>query len=50
MTQANEMTLTEVQVELRAISGTPYRDDADRVRRQALWKRLDFLTRQMPVA
>jgi hypothetical protein len=35
------MTLEQVQTELRAISGTPLRDDANRLRRRELWRRLD---------
>jgi hypothetical protein len=35
------MTLEQIQAELRAISGTPLRDDADRLRRRELWQRLD---------
>jgi hypothetical protein len=40
------MTLEEVQAELRPITGTPYRDEADRLRRMTLWLRLDVLTAQ----
>jgi hypothetical protein len=35
------MTLEQVQGELRAISGTPLRDETDGLRRRALWRRLD---------
>jgi hypothetical protein len=37
------MTLEQIQSELRAISGTPLRDEADRLRRRELWRRLDAL-------
>jgi|SRR5215471_11960145 len=40
----NNLELAQVQAELRAISGTPMQSDADRLRRQALWQRLDALT------
>jgi hypothetical protein len=44
------MSLADVQTELRAISGTPLRTDEDHLlRRQALWKRLDLLTAEMPI-
>jgi hypothetical protein len=39
------MTLRQIQAELRAISGTPYRDADDRLRRQALWCRIDAMVR-----
>jgi hypothetical protein len=38
-----EMTLAEVQAELRRITGTPWQSDADGPRWQALWRRLDEL-------
>ena len=37
------MSLEVIQAELRAISGTRLRSDADAHRRQALWRRLDAL-------
>jgi hypothetical protein len=37
------MSLDEVQAELRLVTGKPWRSDADGLRRQALWKRLDKL-------
>ena len=37
------MSLEDVRAALRLISGTPLRDDVDRLRRQALWRRLDQL-------
>jgi hypothetical protein len=37
------MLLEEVRAELQPISGTPSRDDADRLRRQLLWRRPDQL-------
>jgi hypothetical protein len=38
-----EMSLDKIQSELRAISGTPSRDEPDRLRRRELWRRLDAL-------
>jgi hypothetical protein len=35
--------IEEIRAELRLISGTLLRDDADRLRRQELWQRLDQL-------
>jgi hypothetical protein len=37
------MTLEQIQTELRAIGGSPLRDDADRLRRRELWRHLDAL-------
>jgi hypothetical protein len=37
------MPLDKIQSELRAISGTPFRGEADRLRRRELWRRLDAL-------
>jgi hypothetical protein len=37
------MTLEQIQTELRALSGTPFRDEADRLRRRELWRRVDAL-------
>ena len=37
------MTLEQIQTELRAISGSPLRDEVDRLRRRELWQRLDAL-------
>jgi hypothetical protein len=37
------MTLEQIQTELRAISGSPLRDEVDRLRRRELWRRLDAL-------
>jgi hypothetical protein len=37
------IALEQIQAELRAISGTPTQDEADRMRRRALWRRLDLL-------
>ena len=39
------MTLEEIQAELRAISGTPYRRNENPVHRRKLWRRLDYLIR-----
>jgi hypothetical protein len=36
-------TLENVRAELRLITGSPLRGDADRLRRQMLWRRLDQL-------
>jgi hypothetical protein len=38
------MTIEEVGAELRRVTGTPWANDADGPRRQALWRRLDQLT------
>ena len=38
-----EMTLEQIQCELRAISGTPLRNGAESLRRCELWRRLDAL-------
>jgi hypothetical protein len=35
-----------VQAELRAITGTPIKNEADRLRRMALWHELDELVRE----
>jgi hypothetical protein len=37
------MSIEDVRAALRAITGTLLRDDADRLRRQFLWRRLDQL-------
>jgi hypothetical protein len=37
------MRLDQIKAELRVISGTPLRSEDDRLRRQALWQRLDQL-------
>jgi hypothetical protein len=34
-----------VQAELRGITGTPIKDEADRLRRMSLWRELDELVR-----
>jgi hypothetical protein len=34
-----------IQSELRPITGTPIKDEADRLRRMALWRELDALVR-----
>jgi len=39
------MSLEQIQAELRAISGTPYRKNENPVRRRKLWRRLDYLIR-----
>jgi hypothetical protein len=38
-----EMSLAEVQAELRRVTGLPWTDEADGARRQTLWRRLDQL-------
>lgn len=38
-----QMTLEQIQTELRAVSGTPSRFEGDTLRRQQLWRRLDQL-------
>jgi hypothetical protein len=40
------MSLAQIQAELRAISGTPYRRNENPVRRRKLWRRLDYLIHQ----
>jgi hypothetical protein len=40
------MSLEQIQAELRMISGTPYRSQADVARRRDLWRRLDHLVRE----
>jgi hypothetical protein len=40
---ARDMTLEQIQSELRAISGTPVRNGAESLRRCELWRRLDAL-------
>jgi hypothetical protein len=42
-----EHRLRAVQAELRCITGTPIKDEADRLRRMALWRELDALVRAM---
>jgi hypothetical protein len=37
------MALAEIERELRAVSGTPYRSPTDIERRRHLWRRLDEL-------
>jgi hypothetical protein len=39
-----DLPLEQVRAELRAVSGQPMRGDDDRMRRRALWHRLDLLT------
>jgi hypothetical protein len=43
---AAESRLRLVQSELRQITGTPIKDEADRQRRMALWRELDELVRE----
>jgi hypothetical protein len=45
-----EMSLAEVQAELRRITGLPWASDADGPRRKALWRRLDQLVAKGGVA
>jgi hypothetical protein len=40
-----QMTLEQIQDELRRVTGTPWKTEADGPRRQALWRRLDQLVR-----
>jgi hypothetical protein len=40
-----DMTLAEVQAELRTVTGTLCRSNEELLRRQALWLRLDHLIR-----
>jgi hypothetical protein len=44
-----EHRLRLVQAELRCITGTPIKDEADRLRRMALWRELDELVRDREV-
>jgi hypothetical protein len=39
------MSIEDVRAALRAITGTPLRDEADRLRRMTLWRQLDALIR-----
>ena len=45
-----DMTLAEVQAELRTVTGTLCRSNEELLRRQALWLRLDHLTRNGSVS
>jgi hypothetical protein len=40
-----ERRLRLVQAELRSVTGTPIKDETDRLRRMALWRELDALIR-----
>jgi hypothetical protein len=42
------MRLDQIKAELRVISGTALRSEDDRLRRQALWRRLDHLIAVSP--
>ncbi len=43
--QIKRMPLQALQAELRAISGTPFKDGIDRMRRYFLWRQLDRVVR-----
>jgi hypothetical protein len=45
-----EHRLRLVQAELRSITGTPIKDEADRLRRMTLWRELDALIRAIDEA
>jgi hypothetical protein len=45
-----ERRLRLVQAELRSITGTPIKDEADRLRRMNLWRELDGLIRAIDEA
>jgi hypothetical protein len=45
-----EVRLRLVHSELRPITGTPIKDEADRLRRMALWRELDALVRSRDAA
>jgi hypothetical protein len=44
--EVEAMPLEQIQAELRMISGTPLRSQADAARRRDLWRRLDHFVRE----